>query len=237
MTLGELKNRIIKRMGNLDSQDLFYDNLGGYANGAVIELITRAAGRDRSTMSLFPEQRYRWKTVTTTADEETVALPSDLLVLDKVYSYDSTVTAGVPAAPADADVRREVIEVTEHEFDIRTRRTGDYPDSYCQVGTDLLVDPIPDADHVTYLLITGIKLPAEVVEDGSDMPVKSMWDEALVDFGSALAAIDQGWSEDAAAWMAAGLAKVQRSLSYVAMGNKRKSARLRIKNFRLRGAR
>jgi hypothetical protein len=226
LNLLQYKNRIIKRLGNMPTTDLFYDNLANYVNSALNEVVLRSLRTDIRAVDNFPELRQRYYAVTAAGDAG-LDIPSDLLVIDKMYSFDDS---GAP--DLGSDNKREVTEVAEHEYELRDKTREGYPLNWVRIANNFYLHPTPSADFLTYVQVNGIRLPGTLAVDGDTPALRDIWDEAVIDYACYLAAVDQGWIEEAQLWLDACDRKLAQKVGLRGLAARAENRRIGLRGFK-----
>lgn len=196
ITFSSMKTQVALRLGNMQSSDPFYTYLGQWVNGAANRVILRSLGKNpRRKENLFPELQSKWRTDATTSGVEYVALGSDVLWVNRVYSFDSS-----SAADENRDKRYAMAEIGSDDqwemLDKSTSTTG-YPRRWRRFSNRLQVHPVPSASYLTKLLVLGFAKEADLSGSSDTFNIDSMWHPAIIDMAVYLGAKDMGWVEDA----------------------------------------
>jgi hypothetical protein len=226
LNLLQFRNRIIKRLGNMPTTDLFYANLTEYVNAALNEVVLRSLRTDLRAVDNFPELRQRWYAVTTDGDAG-LDVPSDVLVVEKMYTFNDSALPDF-----DTDNKREVTEIQEHEYELRDKAKEGYPLNWVRIANNVYIHPTPTTDFLTYVQINGIRLPGTLAVDGDTPALRSIWDEAVIDYACYLAAVDQGWLEEAQLWLDACDRKLAQKVGFKGLAARGENRRIGIKGFK-----
>lgn len=191
-----MKTRVALRLGNMQSSDPFYTYLGDWVNDAANRVILRALSRNaRRNESLFPELQALWRTAATTAGVGYVSMPTDLLWLNEVFSFDSST-----AADENRDRRYVMVEIGDQQqwemLDKSTSTTG-YPRRWKRFSERLQIHPVPTSSYLTKMLLVGFAREAELSGSTDTFVIDGLWHPAIIDYAVYRGASEMGWVDDA----------------------------------------
>jgi hypothetical protein len=197
MTYLQLKTRVALNLGNLQSSDPFYTYIGSWVNSAQRAVVTRTLSKARRSFNIFRELVDKW-TAVTAVNELRVDVPADLLVIEKVYSFDSS-----SAPDLDDDTVKPMAEIPLHKFDILSRDTSisGYPRLWSRDGDFINVYPTPRTGKTTYLLLRGIGDVEAMSADGDDPIIKERWHDAILFYACYLGALELNRVDEAQKWL------------------------------------
>jgi hypothetical protein len=197
--LSELKDALRMRAGNLPASDPVWsgaENGSDFINRGVKFMVTRAIkGARRTALKLFPELEERWH-VRTRAENGSLDLPENWMAIDSVWSYDD----GDEAEPDQFMARRREVIFIDEEYYENAHRSADpvgYPTTCVRMGEKLYVHPTPGADYETWLLVKGIALPPELVNDDDVPTLRGVWEDAIEDAAAYILYKRLGWDAEA----------------------------------------
>lgn len=194
MNFSTLKTRLLLNAGNMQSTHPLASYAGQYVNDGNRFMVARAS-RNYPNYQLFPEHSdYYWTPSVTVADTNTVALPSDSLVVQRVYSADSS------TLPNLNNQQWRLLSYSDPEdFDQMSRPTTmtSYPVLWTQRKGNIELWPTPRTGKTTYIKMDGIDDEPDMT-NATDVPrVNARWHPAIIDCASHLICNDMGWVEDA----------------------------------------
>lgn len=201
MNYSILKTRLALNAGNMASTHPYYSFVGNYINDSVRLFIMRASAK-WPNFQLFPEHKdVEWtSTSTTTQDVATLAIPSDSIVPQRVFSLDSS------TAPNLNNSNWRLLSYLEPEaYDQLNKSTANiaYPSNWTVREGSIYFYPTPRATKLTYVKVDGIEDEPDMV-NGTDAPRTNVrWHPAILDFATYLLLRDIGWDEDAQSALAA----------------------------------
>lgn len=200
MTVGEIKDEVIKLLGNslavsghpfISPTDYVYRWITRAANR--IPRMASAGGRD--ILTTFPELFGTFKAQTSNGIAW-LDRPAAALVIREVYSFDKT------GANADVDPVRLVPELLPADFDMgrptaATAPTG-FP-SVCKIaGNRIYFRPTPVTAYLTDTHLYGIKRESVVFNNDAQTPMLGEdWHEAISFEAAAIGATSLGYFERA----------------------------------------
>jgi hypothetical protein len=192
-----LKTRTALNLGSMQSSDPFYTYLGSYVNSAQRAVVTRTLSKARRSFNLFRELVDKWTAITTVNDLR-VSVPPDLLVVERVYSFDST---DVP--DLDDDTAKPMAEIPLNKFDILSRDTSisGYPRLWSRDGDYISVYPTPRTGKTTYLMLRGIGDVNALSADLDEPIIKERWHDAILFYACYLGALELNRVDEAQKWL------------------------------------
>ncbi|MGN6187251.1 MAG: phage adaptor protein [Thermoanaerobaculia bacterium] len=233
MNLSELQSALMMRAGNLSSNDPAWvaaNDGRDFINQAQDFMVLRTLLPERRRLNLFNSLRDRWH-VKTQANVAWLDIPERCLTIDSVYTYDDSGTE-----PDEGLARRRRVEfVDEDTYETAPRDYGirDYPKSCVRMGERLYVHPTPDSEHVSWLLVKGLKL-CSPLENPTDVSVVGRrWDVALEDAATHLMFKRFGWTEEAAKALSDLDSSITRTIDVIGAGRTKHPVRLRVKGLPL----
>jgi hypothetical protein len=197
MDFSTLKTRTALNLGNLQSSDPFYTYLGSWVNSAQRAVVTRTLSKGRRSFNLFRELMEKFSAVTSVNDLR-VAVPDECLVVERVYSFDSSAVPDL-----DDDTVKPVVEIPIHKFDILSRDTSisGYPRLWSRDGDFINVYPTPRTGYTTCLLLRGIG-DVNALSDNADEPIiKERWHDAILFYACYLGALELNRVDEAQKWL------------------------------------
>jgi hypothetical protein len=230
MNLLDIRTRVLKRLGNLPTDDPqispYLDDIINQAANEVVLRRVRSDQSDQAKLNLFPELRHRWL-LQATEDDGGIALPEDLLILEDVYSYDTE------SAPDEDEVSRRLLTpITERQWELAKRTdVADWPAQWAQVDDEVKLLPVPREDYLTYVQLSGWKLNEPMVDDADEPTLKARWHPTVVDVAVELAADHLDWPELRDSARSSADKRLSQVVSTAAIQNATKHVKVRIKGW------
>jgi hypothetical protein len=199
MNWQEIQNNAKLRLGNLPAADGYISAITTYSNEAQEYVIRRAVDNSDPTVK-FPELRKTWTGATyiTVDGQESYTLPTDMLILWNIYSLDddteTTLSSDVQARKLEAILREE-------DYIENPREGDDFPAYFYKDHTSYKLLPVPSADYITNLILTGLKKPTACPSSNpqnSSPDLLERWHMAIADAIVYLISDHRGWTEKAA---------------------------------------
>lgn len=193
MNFGDMKTEVARILGNMQSSDILYGDLGKWVNDSIDSVITMAYGGNRANLNLFPELLTDWDTSgpTISGDNE-IDMPVDALVVTDVSSYDSS------AAITRATTKLQPLSfVPWKHFRLlqKDSTVKGYPRIWSWRGRTISIWPTPSTDYLTYINIAGCqKEPALSSAADTTMVTNAKWHNVFVNRAAAEGALKKGWS-------------------------------------------
>jgi hypothetical protein len=209
MTFAQFQERLALRLGNLQSSDPFFKYIDPAASGGSVDanwintalnaVLMRTLAKNRRSLNCFPEMREKWTAITTVNDLR-ITIPSDLLVAERVYSFDSS-----DAPDMDDDTVKPMVEVPIHKLDILSRSTSisGYPRLWTRDGDFINFYPTPRTGYTTYLLVRGLRKEPQLVDDADEPLMNTLWHDAVLHYASYLGALELNRVDEAKKWLEA----------------------------------
>jgi hypothetical protein len=222
INIGDMRDRLAKRLNNMPTDDLFYDDLYRYIIEAVQAVPLRKIGRVKTAVTEFPELEADVSAITSSAagdpsDDPFIQL-SNVLAVKSVFSHD-----GEPPISGSSPLTtlREVQRIDEDRFRELDMTTVGYPRYFAQTQsvisgsewvTRIKVWPLPSVDYDgCYLTVKALMLPSLVEPYASPdppfdliypvIPLHERWYGVILDYAAHLAAVDIGWDNEAELWL------------------------------------
>lgn len=221
LTLANYQTRVLLALGNLDTDHPVIS--GGLHTTAIND-----AANDLIRMypERFPEHNDNtWTLGPTTVGLNTIALPSNLLVIEKVNRSDDAVPAGSP--PSDWTSIKELLvsQLNTHTIGM-SKKDSDvdgYPMSWDRKATNLLYWPTTRTGYTTYFRIYGLAGEERISAAGATFRMHRDYDEAIILFAASKVATLIGRPKRSAELEAAARRKVEGGLGVVneEMGERR----------------
>jgi hypothetical protein len=95
------------------------------------------------------------------------------------------------------------------------------------MNSRLYINPTPGAGFGTYLLVKGVRTPADMVGDTDIPTLRSVWEQAILDAAAYLLFKDMDWIDEAASSLKALDEAISNTIDI--LGVQRKSRRVRVK--------
>jgi hypothetical protein len=197
MNFGVLKTRTALSLGNLQSSDPFYSYLGDWVNSGQRAVVVRTLSKARRSFNLFRELMEKWTAVTSLNDLR-VAVPDDCLVIERVYSFDSS-----SAPDLDDDTVKLMAEIPISKFDILSRDTSisGYPRLWSRDGDFINIYPTPRTGKTTYLLVRGVGDVNTLANSGDEPIIKERWHDAILFYACYVGALELNRVDEAQKWL------------------------------------
>jgi hypothetical protein len=189
MNFGELKSAVSLCLGNLRDGDPYYTKLGWAVNSAIREVPKRVLAV-KGDYNQFFELKTSWRDITVDGTHE-YGLPANCLIAFKLYSLDyDGVFLGEGVGSS-----REVQWSDYQEFELLQRDVEGLPRNWTMGGTNVKVWPTPDATHLTWFRVFGLKLEADITSDAASPTLREHWHNAVIFYAAYLLCGMKGWKE------------------------------------------
>lgn len=186
LTLSDFQEQVLLVLGNIPSAHPVI------AAGMHTKAINDAANDlIRIYPEKFPEhQNNSWTTGLTTVGENKIALPDNMLVLERVQR---PVDADATTNPAGWEDTNEMVvsKAEAWQIGIMSKESSDtgYPRLYVRSGSDLLYHPPTRTGFTTYLRIYGLAGEERLSAPGETFLMHRDFDEAIVLFAASKVAM------------------------------------------------
>lgn len=210
LNLGQLQGAVLRAVGNVQTDHPVI------AAGDHTRCINDAANDlCRLFPDRFPEHNARtWTDGPTVLGDNAIALPSNLLTLDRVtHSDGATITLGDWSSIEERIVTQSTVE-TIGILDKASDVTG-YPILWARQGTSLLYYPTTRTGFLTTFNLYGMSREEPLVAGGDVFRFDRDFDEAVVLLGAAKLARIIGYTERAAELEVAAKRKIGEGLSVI----------------------
>lgn len=233
MNLSEFQSALLMRAGNLANDDPAWVAANGgrdFINQAQDFMVLRTLIPERRRLNLFTSLRDRWH-VKTLSNVAWLEIPERCLTVDAVYTYNQS-----GAEPDEGLARRRRVEfVDEETYETAPRDPGEreFPKACVRMGDRLYVYPTPDTEHVTWLLVKGLKLCPEIANPTDVSILGRRWDTALEDAAAYLMFKRFGWTDEATKAIGDLDSSITRTIDVIGAGRTKHAIRLRVKGLPL----
>lgn len=193
MNYTTLQARVALIAGNMATTHPQYGNLGQFVNDGMHFLVQRSSLKFPN-YELFPEHKDIEWTDLTIADQRYLALPTDQIAIQRVFSLDSS-----SAPNLNNSNWRPVSYIEPQAFDVlpKTTTITGYPSLFTLREGRVEFNPTPRTSWTTYVKIDGIQ-DEPTLSSGTDSPRShARWHPAMVNCAAYLLLTDMGWHEDA----------------------------------------
>ena len=205
MNFGTVKTRMLLAGGNLQSGHPVYTYANNLVNDGLRFMIMRASQK-YPNFQLFPEHVDTEWTDVTVADQNYLALPSDSIAIQRVFSLDSS------SAPNLNNANWRVVSFIEPQaFDQLTKPTTqqNYPFQYTIREKRIYLWPTPRTGYTTYVKIDGIQDEPDMSSSSDTPRTDARWHPAWLDCASHLLCNDLGYADDATRFLASADLKIE----------------------------
>ncbi len=197
MNFGNFKTRGAKNAGNMQTTHPYYTDIGDIVNASLRLFIMRASAKFPNHQ-LFPELKDIEWTDVTVANQMYLTQPTDQLIPQRVYSFDSA------TAPTMANAQWRLLGFIEPEgYDQLSKSTTDlaYPSQWTSREGRIYLHPVPRTTKTTYIKVDGIQDEPDM-SIATDTPRTNVrWHPAILDYASSMLLTNLGWDDDAARFL------------------------------------
>lgn len=195
MTTGEIRDLVLKRLGNIDSSDIFYDDALSWVVDGVNDVISRMSGPNPMTVSHLKKLEQRW--LVEPAAGEALPRPSDCLAAFSLWRYD---TASQPDPLTEE--RSEIAELfSPFQYENLDHSETGPARYFWRISDNIYLHPTPSADVDQWIQINGVRRFVGDNTDSQVIPLPPEWKRAIADAAAYNGAMDMGWGEDAQNYM------------------------------------
>lgn len=224
MDFNTCKTRAALNCGNMQSSDPFYTYLGDYVNAALNAMVLRSLTKARVNLNLFPELRTDWTEITI-VDQNYLALPSNLLVVDSVLSFDSSTA---PTMATSAQTPMTYLSWRDFQNLPKETTVTGYPRIWTRYNNRLYIWPTPRTGYTSYIHLLGLKKEPELSGATDSPAIPELWHDAWLYMACYKICVDKGWGEDATRFLVACDTEITQSIDLVGLDNAQKHGRIRI---------
>lgn len=212
MDFTALKARVALQLSNMQSNHPFYGEIDAAVNDAVREVVKRTVLVHRQNFNLFDELQRKVNEITV-LNQAWLAIPDDMLTLQRVFSFDSD---DVPAESDDRTYPVRFIAPDVYEYlDKGTNVTG-YPRLVTQIANRFYLWPTPRTGYLSYIRAHYIRRESDM-SAGTDTPtLREQWHRAVTDYACYTMETAMLHPERAAMWLRACDEKITNVVDLVA---------------------
>lgn len=197
-----MKTRVRKNLNNLPADHVIWVEygLGGdFVNEGANRLILHSVSMDRRAANCFPElQNRRWSD-TTVANQNYLALPDNLLVLESA-TYTKLTTTYDPSAQTEYPM----VEMPNPElFAFLVKTAKGWPQLWRRAGKRFEYWPTTSSsptDYRTKVVLRGLRKEDALTSDSQTFEMSDLWHPTIVKCATAIAADQLGRTEVAKEW-------------------------------------
>ena len=220
-----MKLRVARNLTNLQSSHPIYSNdLQGFINEASNRVVLMAMAKDRRGFNLFPELRNVQFEDITVNNQDYLAIPANMLVLDSI-----SITKNSAAYASASQTEYPVYEEPDVQlFNQMNKAQTGYPTRWTRKGARVYFWPTPTTAYVTRVVFRGTRREADLSADGDTLTMDYIWHPAVVDYASYLGAQALGWKDDADRWLEACQRKVTETANLVGLERMKNESSIEI---------
>lgn len=199
-----LKARLLLNAGNLQSSHPQYTYAQNFINDGIRLMVTMASAKFPN-LSLFPEYTDTEWTDVTVADQNYLAVPTDMFAPQRVFSSDSS------TSPTLANTGwRLLVWLDPQAFDQLPKPTTQlaYPSLWTAREGRIYLHPTPRTTKTTYIKVDGIEDEPDMSGNTDTPRANVRWHPAILDCASHLIWNDLGDYERATQYFDAAEKKV-----------------------------
>jgi hypothetical protein len=198
LTLSQMQTRVLLALGDLATDDEIV------STGLHTEAINHAPNRlIRSKPDMFPEHINRsWTIGPTTVGLNRIALPTNLLILEKVVTNRSS-TDPTSSWPSTQEHFVAPIDATVIGQQAKPSTVTGYPTTWDRKANDLIYNPTTRTGYTCYFRTYGVSGETALSGGGETFRIHRDWDTAVVFLAASEVAEYMGWQERAQELVAA----------------------------------
>jgi hypothetical protein len=174
LTLSQFQTEVLLTLDNMPTDDPIASS-GIHTRGinrAPNRLIRMVGNAD-----LFPEKHNTWTIGPTVVGDNTIALPSDCIIAQRLVSADSS------SLPDWADTEERFISPIPREtIGLLAKPTSGagYPQQWDRKAEQILYHPTTRTGYTTYLRLYGIARESAISSASDQFTISEDWDDAIV---------------------------------------------------------
>jgi hypothetical protein len=219
LTLSDYQTEVRLALGNMQTSHPLYS--GGIVtraiNQAANDLVRMAIGGNGKHADLFPELRNSWTVGPTIVGDNSIARPSDCIVVTDVVSAQSSTLpdwADTQEQPVGFVMQPEIIGQLSKDSTI-----ADYPRLWARKANRIVYHPTTRTGYTDYFRFYGLASCVALAAAADTFPLDAAWDNVIVLLASYSVAAKLGWTERATGYLAMAKTQINETANVATLGN------------------